>query len=1439
MLWVCFLCIAPVVSSCATLGTCNIDNLQEQATDDFEDEAWNLKISLVQQFVRVHRSETLVHTVGDAHSKISQHRVASILVDLTYSLPSSGLSILAIGFGIGVVVALLACFKPGDCQSSAHAECSSCDQASTASFLTYSWANPLVEAGVKRQVTLQDTPPLAPAEDTWTNTRRLMRLVEEEELAQRPDPLIRGTLRCFWPQLLAMQILNIASYLLRLLSPFLLQKVLVFQEAQEKGSSLSERAAIIGITAAFALVAHGVLSLFFNSQISMFKARITLRMDSALKGVVVARGLQGRTQPLGDENRNGEACGGAVYNVISFDVAASVNVIWVLLAVWLFPIELIAALAALFSQVAWAILPGLVTILIVKGAIFIMFFWDGVYRDRLYFAKDERLGLCGESFLNVRTLHMLGWTHQHESIIQRARGKELHFQWLRLWLQKMPVALDKGLPELVSLVTLSFVLATQTQLKASLALPVIALIKQLIAPLGQIPVWVNEYKVWRSAYDRTSRFLGFGHSKPGLRPPEHPRNGPTCVMAERCSFSWKSGFELRDISLQLKAGEHFVLVGKEAQGKTSLLLALMGEMPLRSGNFIGSASITAAPNKPEALPHADAQRASLVDSNFNFGDQMTAAFASQDVWIFAGTLRANVTFGLPFHRELFEKVLEACALKPDLKCLPLEDLTEIPAGGVTLSGGQRARVGLARACYCAVVRLQDMPEQPPLVLLDEPFCALDYTVVKEVCRSLFSAHVGILRQCPVIIAASDPWWLGLMRDPGLLVLRDGQIVAQGKLSELRSKELPELRELSEEAVHEIPQMCEPNPEAQKQEHTGKQDPLPSQKAFKYPVQPEATAQAEDREVGRVKLSTYFLYLQACGRLTFLALIVALICIMLFQNLCSLWIVYWTTEDKSATAFYRWFASFGITAPTEDNHLLRIYTFFILAFCVSNIAGHAFEIIGGIRASNEIFTQALRGALTRPFRWWDVNPKGRVLNRFSRDVEVMDLAVCTVFGTIIGAVLYFFGHVVVLTFSSPVALVLLPLMIMLIEYVAVQYRSTIREIQRVFLVSSSAVYQQMAEAIVGGVTVRAHGMKAEVMIRCLHGIENLQRASFTKSVLFEWVNIRMGLVGFILSTSTQLYPVLQYFGFLTAQSAALVGFAMTYSQDLVEIIQQFVMSFSEMEMQLISIERLGEYMETFPERPAVHAEQRAKLCSGEPSSGGMSLSNVEVTYVQGMPPVLQAVTLSFEAEETVAILGRTGAGKSSLLLAILQLVPYSGSIKIGSYNFGGDAQADEEARQRLVAVVPQHPVLFTGSLRWNLDPSNSFSDECIRQAVAAVGLQQACASKLGLEAQLRSSAGAGSTGDVLLSQGQCQSLCAARALLRRPKVALLDEVTAALPAATASSTVHALLQCFRACGATTLLVTHQEKLVSFCDRMVQLSGGRVVFDGPASLHRSGA
>jgi len=679
----------------------------------------------------------------------------------------------------------------------------SCAQAGWVSFISYGWLTPLMERGSEQQVDVSDMPALASADDTFRNTHRILDALQKAESASKANSIMYALVAAYWKKLFAVYVLMVVHHCLSLLNPLLLQQLLVFQEKQNEQTQVSQDTVRRGMAAVSGFIFLGFFLIIYGSQLQFLRNRLTLRMSSALRGALLVRCVQGTPHQVlvgQDENTNTTS----IYNVVSFDIGPVIQILWVLLGVWLFPFQFISVMILLFSQVKWAVFPGLITIIVAKIIVGVFLVFDGTYRDELLRAKDKRLAGCNEGFNNIRVLHMLAWIPPFEMQIMKARTEELHYQTLRLWMQKMVAALDYSLGAIVTLVTLSyFVFVEGGEMKASVALPVIGLISSLIGPFGQFPIWINEYMVWQSAHERVSACLGVNpdgsksmHQK--YSSSAVPPNGVIAHL-ENCTFSWlptpacekspsmghdledpeakiallqsERSFQLQDLCLQVRGGELLVLLGAPGHGKTSMLLGLLAEMPLEAGEAVSPAFRRLALEQGHgiALPAtSDEARELLSTGPSDAANPCMVAYASQAVTLFTGTIRSNILFGMQHVPDVYEQTLRACALEDDVASMPLGDLTEVAHGGATLSGGQRARVGLARAVYRAALALWQQPGCKPLVLLDDPLSALDRRVLRQVCDGLFQPQGGLLSLCAVVLAAADAWWLG---EPSKLLTR--------------------------------------------------------------------------------------------------------------------------------------------------------------------------------------------------------------------------------------------------------------------------------------------------------------------------------------------------------------------------------------------------------------------------------------------------------------------------------------------------------------------------------------------------------------------------------------------------------------------------------------------------------------------------------------------
>jgi hypothetical protein len=324
------------------------------------------------------------------------------------------------------------------------------------SFLTYRWLNPLLTISLERDIEFKDVPKLSPKDDTMRNINLLQENLKEQERLGNSHPLLRAVVWSYWPQLVILQILMCIQHFLNLLSPFLLKEIMIFQENQSGGSHhLTNGQITRGMAAVFGLIILGLFQIFFSSQVFFFQMRLGTRIGSGLRGVVLIRCVQGRQPELTDVSSQQDTSRPAVYNVISFDVGPNVSIIWVVLGLWLFPMQIITVCIALYTQVGYSFVPGLILIIVCQIVCGFCMYADGWWRHSLQEAKDLRLGRCNEGFNNIRALQMLSWNDQYRDQIMTARRTELRISNNRLWMQKVVAGIGYVLATCVGLVTLA------------------------------------------------------------------------------------------------------------------------------------------------------------------------------------------------------------------------------------------------------------------------------------------------------------------------------------------------------------------------------------------------------------------------------------------------------------------------------------------------------------------------------------------------------------------------------------------------------------------------------------------------------------------------------------------------------------------------------------------------------------------------------------------------------------------------------------------------------------------------------------------------------------------------------------------------------------------------------------------------------------------------
>ncbi|XP_040186825.1 ATP-binding cassette sub-family C member 3 isoform X2 [Rana temporaria] len=1130
-----------------------------------------------------------------------------------------------------------------------------------------------------------------------------------------------------------------------------------------------------------------------------------MRLRSAITGIIYRKSLV-ITNAAKRSSTVGE-----VVNLMSVDAQRFQDLTTFLNMLWSAPLQIFLALYFLWETLGPSVLAGVaVMVLLIPINAFIAMKTRAFQVEQMQY-KDSRIKLMNEILNGIKVLKLYAWEPSFAQKVLEIRSKELNVLRKAAYLNALSTFAWTSAPFLVALTTFAvYVSVKETNiLDAEKAFVSLSLFNILRFPLNMLPQVISNLAQASVSIKRIQNFLANDELDPDAVNKDKTLPG-NAITVHKGTFSWARSSEpvLDNINLLVPTGSLVAIVGHVGCGKSSLVSALLGETEKLEGDVSIRGSV---------------------------------AYVPQQAWIQNSTLKDNILFGRPDSEKNYKKVLEACALVTDLEMLPGGDQTEIGEKGINLSGGQKQRVSLARAVY----------SNSDVYLLDDPLSAVDAHVAKHIFDNVIGPD-GLLRGKTRLLVTHGISFLPQVDH--IVVIVDGRVSETGSYQELMKQngafaeflrnyafdddveeEEPTILDeeevlLAEETLSNHTDLVDNEPIANEARKkfirqisvlSSDSDPTPHALSTRRRVCERKTSetvavkkppvdkliQTETTETGRVKMTVFWQYAKAVGLPVSLFICFLYCCQNASAIGANVWLSDWTSE--------------AIINGTQQNTQMRLGVYAALGLLQGLLVMvSSFTLaMAGIGAARKLHEALLDNKMHTPQSFYDTTPIGRIINRFSKDIYVIDEVIPPTILMFLATFFTSLSTMIVIVSSTPLfAVVIIPLAFV---YVFVQrfYVATSRQLKRLESVSRSPIYSHFSETITGASIIRAYGRQTSFIQFSDNKVDDNQKSYYPGIVSNRWLGIRVEFVGNCVVLFAALFAVIGR----ESLTPGLVGLSVSYALQVTMSLNWMVRMTSDLETNIVAVERVKEYSETETEAPWSIDDK--KPGEGWPTKGEVELSNYSIRYRPGLDLVLKNLNLKVKGGEKVGIVGRTGAGKSSMTLCLFRILEAAeGIITIDGVNI---AEIGLHDLRSMLTIIPQDPVLFSGTLRMNLDPFDKYSEDEIWKALELSNLKKFVSSqteKLDYEC---------AEGGENLSVGQRQLVCLARALLRKTRILILDEATAAIDLETDDLIQMTIRTQFEDC--TVLTIAHRLNTIMDYTRVLVLDKGRIAeFDTPTNL-----
>uniref|UniRef100_A0AAR2IT41 ATP-binding cassette, sub-family C (CFTR/MRP), member 9 n=1 Tax=Pygocentrus nattereri TaxID=42514 RepID=A0AAR2IT41_PYGNA len=1275
---------------------------------------------------------------------------------------------------------------------------------------TYWWMNPLIIGAHKRPIELKKIGKLPIAMRSLTNYLRLKDAYEEqrqnaEDLEKSPS-IWRAMYRAFGRPILLSSTFRYMADLLGFAGPLCISGIV---ELTLMEMFLLQNTYVLAVLLFLALVLQRTFL-----QASYY---VTIETGINLRGALLAM-IYNKILRLSTSNMSmGEMTLGQINNLVAIETNQLMWFLFLCPNLWAMPVQIIMGVILLYYLLGFSALIGaLVIVLLAPIQYLIATKLADTQKSTLDYSTD-RLKKTTEILKGIKLLKLYAWENIFCDSVLETRGKELTSLRTFALYTSMSIFMNAAIPiaaVLATFVTHAYI--SQSRLSPAEAFASLALFHILVTPLfllstvvrfavkalvsvqklgeflqseeigddswrnGDMPVSLESCKkhpgaVMRSLPPSVNRKQPLRYQMDNYEQPLRRQLRPTetedvAVKVNNGYFTWGSNMStLSDINIRIPTGQLTMIVGQVGCGKSSLLLAMLGEMQTHSGKVYWS-------NK----------------------NRYSVAYAAQKSWLLNATVEDNITFGSPFNKQRYKAVIDACSLQPDIDLLPFGDQTEIGERGINLSGGQRQRICVARALY----------QNTNIVFLDDPFSALDIHLSDHLMQEGILKFLQDDKRTVVLVTHKLQY---LIHADWIIAMKDGSVLREGTLKDIQTHDV-ELYEHWKTLMNRQDQELEKDTEIESQttlERKTLRRAFYSREAKNQIDDEDEEEEEEEDEDDNLSTTTSrrskipwkvcWCYLSSGGFLLVFLMVTSKLAKHSVMVAIDYWLAAWTSSHRSYVPVFVILCGAGI--------FLCLITSLSVEFL-------------GLSAATNLHHNLLNKIIHAPLRFFDITPLGQILNRFSADTNIIDQHIPPTLESLTRSTLLCLSAIGIITFVTPVFVTALVPLAVAFYFIQKYFRVASKDLQDLDDSTQLPLLCHFSETAEGLTTIRAFRHEARFKQRMLELTDTNNTAYLFLSAANRWLEVRTDYLGAVIVLTAAVAAICSFYGL----QSGLVGLGLTYALTVTNYLNWVVRNLADLEVQMAAVKKVNSFLTTESENYEGSIDV-SQVPEDWPQHGEIKIQDLCVRYDPMLKPVLKHVNAFINPGQKVGICGRTGSGKSSLSLAFFNMVDvFEGKIIIDGIDI---CKLPLQTLRSRLSIILQDPVLFSGSIRFNLDPERTCSDDRLWEALEIAQLKNMVKTLPGgLDAVI-------TEGGENFSVGQRQLFCLARAFVRKSSILIMDEATASIDMATENILQKVVMTAFA--DRTVVTIAHLVSSILEAEQVLVFSTGILVeCDSAANL-----